>query len=537
MSISRARAEISYLPLRLEGTEFQRSVWEALERLEFGQFTSYGELGAEIGRPRVRAGDRRRRRSQPDTDHRRLSPRALIERPDHRVQRGRGNPDQTLAAHARGDHAGRMSSIIIGDDGVPRCSWGAAMTNTGAITMRSGGAAQRDPRALYEKLCLEGFQAGLSWITILRTRVRRFARCSTISIPERVAAMTEADVERLLLDERIIRHRGKIEATITNARRRSRLDVRSPRRTDVGLRATCRVDRDRRTSAEVPAVTAESTAMSKELRKRGLPLRRTDDDVRPDAVDRNGRRPRRRLLSRAGLRTSGRRRWRRWEHYGLSLVRSPPHVPDRRRSWWIITRPSSSTPARGDSRLATDASARQIGGDFRSDRPSLAASPPRLSAPPLIRTARYEADFELHLTVSISHFWRAYQHVLPLVSRVESATESSEASPSADRVAGHRGDDEFELVTVHRDLVAFVPRPVEHSAASPKSAPLVTRARAKRPLACLLKWLSARTRPVVVTGEHAHVDRAPRGRQRAERGVAFRPQVDDRRPPTAPALW
>jgi DNA-3-methyladenine glycosylase I len=79
------------------------------------------------------------------------------------------------------------------------------------------GRPVRDERGLYERLCLEGFQAGLSWLTILRKR-EAFRRAFAGFEPERVARFGEADVERLLGDARIVRHRGKIEAAIANAR-------------------------------------------------------------------------------------------------------------------------------------------------------------------------------------------------------------------------------------------------------------------------------------------------------------------------------
>ena len=160
-----------------------------------------------------------------------------------------------------------MNSTIIGDDGLSRCSWGAGDTEYQRYHDEEWGRVQRDPRALYEKLCLEGFQAGLSWITILRRRPA-FREVFENFDPERVAAMTEADVERLLADARIIRHRGKIEATIANAKSTLALDVGldelmwgfapppgRPRPSDF---------------SEVPSVTVESEELSKELRRRGF---------------------------------------------------------------------------------------------------------------------------------------------------------------------------------------------------------------------------------------------------------------------------
>jgi DNA-3-methyladenine glycosylase I len=170
--------------------------------------------------------------------------------------------DLTAAPPAR-------AALTRGEDGLDRCSWSGSDPEYRRYHDEEWGREQRDPRALYEKLCLEGFQAGLSWITILRRRPA-FREVFLGFEPERVAAMTEDDVLRLLGDERIIRHRGKIEATISNARAVLALDVPleelmwsfAPPRTPESVRP--------RTWGEVPAVTAESTALSKELRRRGF---------------------------------------------------------------------------------------------------------------------------------------------------------------------------------------------------------------------------------------------------------------------------
>ncbi|CAM5528074.1 DNA-3-methyladenine glycosylase I [Leifsonia shinshuensis] len=158
-------------------------------------------------------------------------------------------------------------ALVVGDDGRARCSWSANDAEYRRYHDEEWGTPQHDPRALYEKLCLEGFQAGLSWITILRRRPA-FREAFHGFVPERVAAMTEADVQRLLGDERIIRHRGKIEATISNARATLALDVPLEELmwgfAPTGPRARPQAWDD------IPAVTAESTAMSKELRRRGF---------------------------------------------------------------------------------------------------------------------------------------------------------------------------------------------------------------------------------------------------------------------------
>jgi DNA-3-methyladenine glycosylase I len=157
--------------------------------------------------------------------------------------------------------------IIVGDDGLARCGWGAADPEYRRYHDEEWGTPQHDPVRLFEKVCLEGFQAGLSWITILRRRPA-FREVFHGFDAAQVAVMTDDDVVRLLADERIIRHRGKIEATIQNARATLELEVPidellwsfAPE-----ARAAAPV-----TFAEVPATTPESAAMSKELRRRGF---------------------------------------------------------------------------------------------------------------------------------------------------------------------------------------------------------------------------------------------------------------------------
>lgn len=157
--------------------------------------------------------------------------------------------------------------VIVGDDGVPRCAWSANDAEYRRYHDEEWGTPQHDPRALYEKLCLEGFQAGLSWITILRRRPA-FREVFHGFDPERVAAMGEPEVEQLLADARIIRHRGKIEATISNAKAVLALDV--PLEELMWSFAPEPSARRPREWADIPAVTPESTALSKELRRRGF---------------------------------------------------------------------------------------------------------------------------------------------------------------------------------------------------------------------------------------------------------------------------
>src|ERR1700732_4336565 len=108
--------------------------------------------------------------------------------------------------------------LVRGDDGIVRCSWGASSPDYRDYHDREWGFPVADDARLFEKLSLEGFQAGLSWLTILRKR-EAFRRAFAGFDFNIVAGFAEADVERLLGDAAIVRHRGKIEAVINNAQR------------------------------------------------------------------------------------------------------------------------------------------------------------------------------------------------------------------------------------------------------------------------------------------------------------------------------
>jgi DNA-3-methyladenine glycosylase I len=125
-----------------------------------------------------------------------------------------------------------------------------------------------DERGLYERLCLEGFQSGLSWATILRKR-EGFRAAFAGFDPDRVATFGERDVERLLADAGIVRHRGKIEAAIANAHATIALRETTPLHELFWSFAPDREDRPR-THADWQASTPESTALAKALRKRGF---------------------------------------------------------------------------------------------------------------------------------------------------------------------------------------------------------------------------------------------------------------------------
>ena len=162
-------------------------------------------------------------------------------------------------------------SVVVGEDGLARCAWGANDPEYRRYHDEEWGTPLHGDRPLLEKMCLEGFQAGLSWITILKRRPG-FRTVFHDFDPVAVAALTPDDVERLMLDARIIRNRAKILATITNAQVTLELTADAPGALDELMWSFAPPARSTAPSsfADVPAVTPESTAMSKELRKRGF---------------------------------------------------------------------------------------------------------------------------------------------------------------------------------------------------------------------------------------------------------------------------
>jgi len=162
-------------------------------------------------------------------------------------------------------------SLVTGDDGVDRCSWAGTDAEYQRYHDTEWGFALHGDRPLFEKLSLEGFQAGLSWITILRRRENFRAAFHGFEI-DKVAAMTPAEADALMQDTGIIRNRAKIEATIANARIAAQLTAESPGALDrlIWGFAPPRRQTPPATFAEIPAVTDESTAMSKALRGLGF---------------------------------------------------------------------------------------------------------------------------------------------------------------------------------------------------------------------------------------------------------------------------
>ncbi|MER7945864.1 DNA-3-methyladenine glycosylase I [Streptomyces sp. NPDC096079] len=158
---------------------------------------------------------------------------------------------------------------IPGPDGRLRCPWGLSAEDYVAYHDEEWGRPVHGDDALFERLCLEAFQSGLSWITILRRREGFRKAFSGFRIAD-VARFADADRERLLADEGIIRNRAKVDATLANAKL---LADWSPGELDALIWSHAPDPATRpapRTLAEVPAVTDESTALSKALKKRGL---------------------------------------------------------------------------------------------------------------------------------------------------------------------------------------------------------------------------------------------------------------------------
>ncbi|RKN31849.1 DNA-3-methyladenine glycosylase I [Micromonospora musae] len=160
-----------------------------------------------------------------------------------------------------------MTDLVIGADGLPRCAWGASTPDYAAYHDTEWGQPLHGDDALYERMTLEAFQSGLSWLTILRKRPAFRLAFDEFRIPT-VAGYGDAEVTRLLADAGIVRNRAKIEAAIANARAAAEL----PEGISALLWSFAPAPRRARPAsfAEVPAITAESTAMAKALKKRGF---------------------------------------------------------------------------------------------------------------------------------------------------------------------------------------------------------------------------------------------------------------------------
>jgi DNA-3-methyladenine glycosylase I len=156
-------------------------------------------------------------------------------------------------------------------DALPRCPWPNDDAFYIAYHDDEWGVPEYDDRALYEKLILDGFQAGLSWITILRKR-ENFRRAFDGFVPEKIARYTPKKVERLMQDAGIVRNRAKIEGTILSARAWLEIMDKGPGFSELlwdFVDGKPKVNRFK-TVRQVPAETAISKAMSKELAQRGF---------------------------------------------------------------------------------------------------------------------------------------------------------------------------------------------------------------------------------------------------------------------------
>jgi DNA-3-methyladenine glycosylase I len=161
-----------------------------------------------------------------------------------------------------------VDDIAIGADGRARCGWAGATEIYLAYHDDEWGVPQHDGVRLFEKLCLEAFQSGLSWLTILRKR-ESFRSAFAGFEPAAVAAFGPADVERLLADTGIVRNRAKIEAAIANAR--ATLELPDGLSALLWSFAPDPAGRPRpRSFADLTPTSPESTAMAKDLRKRGF---------------------------------------------------------------------------------------------------------------------------------------------------------------------------------------------------------------------------------------------------------------------------
>lgn len=160
--------------------------------------------------------------------------------------------------------------VVIGEDGVARCPWGLSTPDYVAYHDQEWGRPVHGDDALFERVCLEAFQSGLSWITILRRRETFRAAFKGFAI-DAVASFTDADRERLLADPGIIRNRAKVDASIANALAAQALRDEGGLDALVWSFAPDPATRPApRTTADVPPVSPESAALAKALKSHGF---------------------------------------------------------------------------------------------------------------------------------------------------------------------------------------------------------------------------------------------------------------------------
>lgn len=156
-------------------------------------------------------------------------------------------------------------SLVTGDDGLDRCWWGSEPPIYRTYHDDEWGRPVTDDDQLFEKICLEGFQAGLSWLTILRKR-ENFRRAFADFDPHRIVRFDEADIERLLGDAGIVRHEGKIRSVINNAGRALELVAKHG---SLSSYFWGWAGPDDSPPEEIPSTTESSTRLSQELKKMG----------------------------------------------------------------------------------------------------------------------------------------------------------------------------------------------------------------------------------------------------------------------------
>ncbi|MYS19414.1 DNA-3-methyladenine glycosylase I [Streptomyces sp. SID4948] len=162
--------------------------------------------------------------------------------------------------------------MVIGEDGLARCPWGLSVPEYVAYHDEEWGRPVHGDDALFERVCLEAFQSGLSWITILRRRENFRAAFHGFEI-DAVAAFTDKDKARLLADAGIIRNRAKIEAAVTNATAAQQVRASYQGGLDALIWSYAPDPAARPapvSTAQVAATTPESTALAKDLKKRGF---------------------------------------------------------------------------------------------------------------------------------------------------------------------------------------------------------------------------------------------------------------------------
>ena len=165
--------------------------------------------------------------------------------------------------------AAPADGLAAGPDGRPRCWWGVSTPDYLTYHDTEWGRPVRGEDAVYERLVLEGFQSGLSWLTILRKRENFRTAFARFEI-EAVARFGPEDVERLVQDAGIIRHRGKIEAAIGNAQAAAALHAEGGSLSELLWSHAPAPRAAPQTLADVPAQTPESKALSKALKARGF---------------------------------------------------------------------------------------------------------------------------------------------------------------------------------------------------------------------------------------------------------------------------